>query len=62
MLNIDIKSEEPLKILTTASGFSLGLDLLNFAKEVPYKSHKTVSLKRLSGYFIPPVFCINGSQ
>jgi hypothetical protein len=32
MLNIDIKLEEPLEMLKTISGFSLGLDLLNFAK------------------------------
>jgi hypothetical protein len=32
MLNNNIKSEEPLKILKTISS-SLGLDLLNFAKE-----------------------------
>jgi hypothetical protein len=35
MLNINIKLEEPLKILKTISGPSLGLDLLNFAKEGP---------------------------
>jgi hypothetical protein len=29
-----MKSEEPLKILKTISGSSLGLYLLNFAKEV----------------------------
>jgi hypothetical protein len=35
MLKINIKSEEPLKILKTINGSSLGLDLLNFAKEDP---------------------------
>jgi hypothetical protein len=35
MLNIFKKSEEPLEILKTISGSSLGFDLLNFAKEVP---------------------------
>ncbi len=35
MLNNNIKSEEPLKIVKTISGSSLGLYLLNFAKEVP---------------------------
>jgi hypothetical protein len=35
MLNINIKSEEPLKIFKTFSRSSLGLDLLNFVKEVP---------------------------
>jgi hypothetical protein len=35
MLNINKKSEEPLKILKIISSSSLGLDLLNIAKEVP---------------------------
>jgi hypothetical protein len=35
MLNINIKLEEPLKILKTISNSFLGLDLFNFAKEVP---------------------------
>jgi hypothetical protein len=34
MLNINKKLEEPLKILKTISGSSLGLDLLSFAKGV----------------------------
>jgi hypothetical protein len=54
MLNINIKSEEPLKILKTISGSSLGLYLLNFAKEVPQISHETVPLKeRLTRLDLP---------
>jgi hypothetical protein len=44
MLNINIKLEEPLKLLKTISGSSLGLDLLNFAKKVPSIPHETVPL------------------
>ncbi len=35
MLNINIKLEEPQKMFKIICGSSLGLDLLNFVKEVP---------------------------
>ncbi len=57
MFNINIKLEEPLKILKTISGSSLGLDLLNFAKEVPKISHETVPLKKQFEGTLQKYFC-----
>jgi hypothetical protein len=35
MLNIKVKSKEPVKILKTISGTSLDRELSNFAKKLP---------------------------
>jgi hypothetical protein len=45
MLNIGIKSGEPLKISKTISGSFLSLDLLNLAEKVFSISQETVPLR-----------------
>jgi hypothetical protein len=47
MLNINVKSEEPLKILETSSGSSPGVDMSIHVIKLPYISRETVSLSLL---------------
>jgi hypothetical protein len=44
MLNIDVKSEEPLTILKTSSGSSLGVDMSIHVIKLPLISRETVPL------------------
>jgi hypothetical protein len=47
MLNIDVKSEEPLTILKTSSSSSLGVDMSILVIKLPLISRETVPLNAL---------------